>query len=406
MIDEAFDEERIIRTKFEALRPVLDERVTRLWAGAEAEALGDGGIAIVGRATGLSRTTIRAGRDELRGGATADAVVWVRRPGGGRPRIETETPEILDVLETLVDPVTRGDPESPLRWTSKSTRKLADELGAQGYSLSPQKVGQLLHARGYSLQAPQKTIEGTSHPDRNEQFEYINDRVDAFHARGAPVISVDTKKKELVGPYANGGREWQPQGAPERVRVHDFIDDTLGKVIPYGVYDLAQNTGWVNVGIDHDTPAFAVESIARWWRGMGKKTYPSVTKLLITADAGGSNSARSRAWKMELQRFADRSGLTISVSHFPPGTSKWNKIEHRLFCHITENWRGRALVDHETVVQLIGSVRTTTGLTVKARLDRRSYPAGVKVPDSEMDSICLTPADFHGEWNYTIHPRE
>ena len=406
MIDEAFDEEQIVRTKFEALRPVMDERVTRLWAGAEADALGDGGIAIVGRATGLSRTTIRAGRDELRAGATADEVVWVRRPGGGRPRIETETPEILNALDTLVDPVTRGDPESPLRWTSKSTRKLADELGAQGYVLSPQKVGQLLHARGYSLQAPQKTIEGTAHPDRNEQFEYINDRVDVFHARGAPVISVDTKKKELVGPYSNGGREWQPQGAPERVRVHDFIDDTLGKVIPYGVYDLAQNTGWVNVGVDHDTPAFAVESIARWWRSMGKKNYPSATTLLITADAGGSNSARSRAWKVELQRFADRSGLTISVSHFPPGTSKWNKIEHRLFCHITENWRGRSLVDHETVVRLIGSVRTTTGLTVKARLDRRTYPIGVKVPDTEMDSICLTPADFHGEWNYTIHPRE
>jgi hypothetical protein len=406
MIDEAIDEEQTIRTKFEALRPVMDERVTRLWAGAEADALGDGGIAIVGRATGLSRTTIRAGRDELRAGATADEVVWVRRPGSGRPRIETETPEILDVLDTLVDPVTRGDPESPLRWTSKSTRKLADELGAQGYVLSPQKVGQLLHASGYSLQATQKTIEGTSHPDRNEQFEYINDRVDTFHARGAPVISVDTKKKELVGPYANGGREWQPQGAPEPVRVHDFIDDTLGKVIPYGIYDLAQNTGWVNVGIDHDTPAFAVESIARWWRSMGKQTYSTATELLITADAGGSNSARSRAWKAELQRFADRSGLTISVSHFPPGTSKWNKIEHRLFCHITENWRGRPLVDHETVVQLIGSVRTTTGLTVKARLDRRPYPAGVKVPDAEMDSIRLIPADFHGEWNYTIHPRE
>jgi hypothetical protein len=406
MIDEAIDEEQTIRTKFEALRAVMAERVTRLWAGAEADALGAGGIAVVGRATGLSRTTIRAGRDELRAGATADEVVWVRRPGGGRPRIETETPEILDALDTLVDPVTRGDPESPLRWTSKSTRKLADELGAQGYLLSPQKVGQLLHARGFSLQATQKTIEGTSHPDRNEQFEYINDRVDAFHARHAPVISVDTKKKELVGPYANGGREWQPQGAPDRVRVHDFIDDTLGKVIPYGVYDLAQNTGWVNVGVDHDTPAFAVESIARWWRGMGKKTYPTATALLITADAGGSNSARSRAWKVELQRFADRSGLTISVSHFPPGTSKWNKIEHRLFCHITENWRGRPLVDHETVVQLIGSVRTTTGLTVKARLDRRIYPIGVKVPDAEMDSICLTPADFHGEWNYTIHPRE
>jgi hypothetical protein len=275
--DRCRDAEQDDSHEVRGLRPVLDERVTRLRAGAEADALGDGGIAIVARATGLLRTTIRAGRDELLAGATTDDVVWVRRPGSGRPRIETEAPEILDVLETLVDPVTRGDPESPLRLTSKSTRKLAEELGTQGYVLSRQKVRQLLRARGYSLQATRKTIEGTAHPDRNAQFEYINDRVDTFHARGAPVISVGTKKKELVGRYANGGREWQPQGTPERVRVHDFIDDRLGKVIPYGVYDLAQNTGWVNVGIDHDTPAFAVESIARWWRGMGKKTYPSAT---------------------------------------------------------------------------------------------------------------------------------
>jgi len=398
--------ERVVRKKFRALRRVMDERVTRLWAGAEAAALGEGGIAVVERATGLSRTTVRAGRDALQAGVRADEVVSVRRPGGGRPRIEVESPDLLEVLETLVDPVTRGDPESPLRWTSKSTRTLAAELGARGFALSPQKVGQLLHAAGYSLQATQKTIEGTAHPDRNEQFEYINTQVEGCHARGAPVISVDTKKKELLGAYANKGREWQPHGTPEPVRVHDFIDDTLGKVIPYGVYDLAQNTGWVNVGIDHDTPAFAVESIARWWRGMGTKTYPTATELFITADAGGSNSARARAWKVELQRFADRSGLTISVSHFPPGTSKWNKIEHRLFCHITQNWRGRPLVDHETVVQLIGSVRTRTGLTVKARLDRRLYPTGVKVPDADMDCLRLTPAAFHGDWNYTIHPRE
>ena len=364
-------EEHTIRAKFVALHPVMDERVTRLWAGAEAEALGDGGIAIVGRATGLSRTTIRAGREELHAGVAADDVVAVRQPGGGRPRIEDATPEIVQALEALVEPVTRGDPESPLRWTSKSTRRLAEELGTQGYPVSPQKVGQLLHASGYSLQATQKMLEGTAHPDRNDQFEYLNDRVDAFQARGAPVISVDTKKKELVGDYKNAGREWHPQGEPVAVRVHDFIDDTLGKVIPYGVYDLAQNTGWVNVGIDHDTPTFAVESIARWWRFMGKKCYPTATELFITADAGGSNSARSRSWKVELQQFADRTGLTISVSHFPPGTSKWNKIEHRLFCHITENWRGRLLVDQETVVQLIGSVRTITGLTVKAKLDRR-----------------------------------
>ena len=395
----------VVRTKFRALSPVMDERLTRLWAGAEADALGDGGIAIVERATGLSRTTIRAGRDELQAGVSPDDVIAVRRSGGGRPRLEEARPEIVDALETLVDPVTRGDPESPLRWTSKSTRTLAAELTAQGYPVSPQKVGQLLNASGYSLQAPQKTIEGTDHPDRDAQFEFINDRVDAFQGRGAPVISVDTKKKELVGAFAQGGREWQPSGDPVRVRVHDFMDDTLGKVIPYGVYDLARNTGWVSIGVDHDTPAFAVESIARWWRYMGKKTYPDARALLITADAGGSNSARARLWKVELQRFADRTGLTISVSHFPPGTSKWNKIEHRLFCHITENWRGRPLIDHEAVVQLIGSVRTTTGLTVKAKLDTRTYPLGVKVPNAEMDNLLLTRAEFHGDWNYTIHPR-
>jgi hypothetical protein len=399
------DDEITIRTKFTALRPVMDERLTRLWAGAEADALGDGGIAIVERATGLSRTTIRACRDELRAGVTPDEVVLVRRAGGGRPRLEETTPGLVEALETLVDPVTRGDPESPLRWTAKSTRTLATELTAQGYPVSPQKVGQLLATSGYSLQAAQKTIEGTSHPDRNEQFEFINDRVDGFHGRGAPVISVDTKKKELVGAFKNAGREWQPSGEPVPVRVHDFVDDTLGKVIPYGVYDVGRNTGWVNVGIDHDTPAFAVESIARWWRYMGKQTYPDAHELLITADAGGSNSARSRLWKMELQHLADRTGLAISVSHFPPGTSKWNKIEHRLFCHITENWRGRPLLDHETVVQLIGNVRTTTGLTVKAKLDTHEYPTGVRVPDAEMETLRITQATFHGEWNYTIHPR-
>jgi hypothetical protein len=399
------DHETIVRTKFLALSPVMDERLTRLWAGAEADALGDGGIAIVERATGLSRTTIRAGRDELQEGVSTGDVVAVRRPGGGRPRLEETRPEIVEALETLVDPVTRGDPESPLRWTSKSTRTLAAELTAQGYAVSPQKVGQLLNASGYSLQATQKTIEGTDHPDRDAQFAFINDQVDAFQGRGAPVISVDTKKKELVGAFANGGREWQPSGDPVRVRVHDFMDDTLGKVIPYGVYDLARNTGWVNVGVDHDTPAFAVASIARWWRYMGKKTYPDAGELFITADAGGSNSARARLWKVELQRFADRTGLTISVSHFPPGTSKWNKIEHRLFCHITENWRGRPLLDHETVVQVIGGVRTTTGLTVKAKLDTRAYPLGVKVPNTEMDNLLLTRAEFHGDWNYTLHPR-
>jgi len=343
--------EHEIRRKFEALSPVLDERVTRLWAAAEAVVLGHGGIAMVERATGLSRTTIRVGMEELRAGPSPADVVNVRRGGGGRPSIEETSPGIIPALEELVDPVTRGDPESPLRWTSKSTRKLADELGERGYEVSPQKVGQLLHASGYSLQSTNKTLEGTSHPDRNEQFEFINELVDEFHGRGAPVVSVDTKKKELVGDFTNAGREWQPAGQPVPVRVHDFIDRALGKVNPYGVYDIGRNDAWVNVGTDHDTPEFAVRSIAEWWKQMGRRAYPDATELLITADGGGSNGSRCRLWKTELQDFADRTALTISVSHCPPGTSKWNKIEHRLFCHITENWRGRPLVDHETVVQ-------------------------------------------------------
>jgi hypothetical protein len=394
-----------IRAKYQALDPVMDERIRRLWAGAEAEAYGDGGIAAVERATGLSRTTIRAGRDELREGARREDVVEVRKPGGGRRRLEDVDPGLVTALESLVDPVTRGDPESSLRWTSKSTRKLAEELGGRGHSISPQKVGQLLYAAGYSLQSTDKTLEGTSHPDRNEQFEFINDRVETYQERGAPVISVDTKKKELVGDFTNKGREWQPKGKPVPVRVHDFIDPELGKAIPYGVYDLAENSAWVSVGTDHDTPAFAVETIARWWRNMGRKVYPDTTELLITADGGGSNGYRARLWKAELQRFADGSGLTIGVSHFPPGTSKWNKVEHRLFCHITENWRGRPLVDHETVVQLIGNVRTSTGLRVRAKLDKRKYPTGIVVPDSTMADLAIIQEEFHGEWNYTIVPR-
>jgi hypothetical protein len=394
-----------IRKKFAALSPVMDERLTRLWAAAEADVLGHGGIAMVERATGMSRTTIRDGLEELRGGVSPEDVVEVRRAGGGRPSIESSHPGIVPALEALVDPVTRGDPESPLRWTSKSTRKLAEELGVQGFKVSPQKVGQMLHANGYSLQSTNKTLEGTSHPDRNAQFEFINDSVDAFHARGAPVISVDTKKKELVGDFKNAGREWQPEGQPVPVRVHDFIDPGLGKAIPYGIYDLARNDAWVNVGVDHDTPEFAVRSIAEWWKRMGRRAYPAATELLITADGGGSNGSRCRLWKTELQGFADRTGLAISVRHFPPGTSKWNKIEHRLFCHVTENWRGRPLVDHETVVRTIGSVRTAAGLIVKAGLDTREYATGIKVADEEMDRLRITHATFHGEWNYTLHSR-
>lgn len=396
-------DEAEIRRKYEALEGVMDERLRRLWAGVEAEC-SEGGIAAVERATGLSRTTIRVGRDELRNGIEANDVVNVRRPGGGRIPLEEQHPELLRTLETLVDPVTRGDPESPLRWTSKSTRKLAEELATRGYQLSPQKVGQLLNASGYSLQANHKTTEGSAHVDRDAQFEFINDRVDAMQGRGAPVISVDTKKKELVGDFKNGGREWEPKGAPVPVRVHDFIDKDLGKAIPYGVYDIGLNTAWVSVGVDHDTAEFAVESIGQWWRNMGKKAYPEATELLITADGGGSNGYRSRLWKLELQRLADRTGLTIGVSHFPPGTSKWNKIEHRLFCHITENWRGRPLVDHETIVQLIGSVRTSTGLSVKSKLDVRTYQTGITVSDAQMDQLNIVVATFHGEWNYTIKP--
>jgi hypothetical protein len=394
-----------IRLKYLALSPVLDERLRRLWAGSEAEAYGTGGIAVVERATGMSRTTIRAGRDELRAGVSPEDVVAVRKEGAGRPRLEEQDPELAVALESLVDPVTRGDPMSPLRWTSKSTRKLAEELTDQGHRVSPQKVGQMLHELGYSLQATSKKVEGAQHPDRNAQFEFINDRVDGYHASGSPVISVDTKKKELVGDFRNAGREWQPEGEPVPVRVHDFIDPELGKAIPYGVYDLAKNVGWVSVGIDHDTPEFAVESIASWWRYMGRKAYPDATQLLITADGGGSNGYRSRLWKAELQRLADRTGLIIGVSHFPPGTSKWNKIEHRLFCHITENWRGRPLVDHETIVQLIGATRTSAGLQVKAKLDERLYETGIKVSDTEMEQLRLVEDRFHGEWNYTIFPR-
>jgi hypothetical protein len=394
--------EDVIRRKYEALAPLMDERGKRCWAGIEAEMLGEGGIAIVERATGMSRTTIRAGRDELRAGLQNVEVVQVRRPGGGRPRLEELNPGLITDLESLVDPVTRGDPESPLRWTTKSTRKLAAELTERGTPISPQKVGELLFLMGYRLQAVQKTREGTEHPDRNAQFEFINDRVEAYQARNAPVISVDTKKKELVGDFANKGREWQPIGEPAPVRVHDFIDKDLGKVIPYGVYDLARNEGWVNVGIDHDTPEFAVASIRNWWSQMGRKVYENATELLITADAGGSNAYRSRVFKTELQKFADRTGLTIGVSHFPPGTSKWNKIEHRMFCHITENWRGRPLVDHETVVQLIGATRTNTGLRVRAKLDERAFPKGVEVTDEELAEVNLIREAYHGEWNYTI----
>jgi hypothetical protein len=404
-------EEERLQSKYAALGPVLDERQCRLWAAAEAEALGRGGIALVARATGITRKRIHQGLRELEelSGTTRPSSkprkVRVRRPGGGRRRLTEKDPELVRELETLVEPTTRGDPMSPLRWTCKSTEKLAAELTRRGHAVSARTVANLLKGLGYSLQGLRKTREGTAHPDRNAQFEHINRQVEAFQERGEPVISVDTKKKELIGDFKNGGREWQPQGAPEPVRVHDFVDDALGKAIPYGVYDQTQNTGWVSVGQDHDTAAFAVASIRTWWQQMGREAYPEATELLITADGGGSNSSRCRLWKTELQRFAEETGLAVTVCHFPPGTSKWNKIEHRMFCHITENWRGRPLVSRDAVIQLIGSTTTRTGLSIRAGLDAGQYPTGIKVTDDELTTVQLTRAEFHGDWNYTISPR-
>jgi hypothetical protein len=401
-----------IRAKFEALRPYLDERRRRLWAAAEAMALGHGGITAVAAATGLQRATIRVGVRELQGGPptstepgrVADAAHGVRAPGGGRKPLTTEDPTLVHDLEALVEPVTRGDPMSPLRWTCKSTRQLAAELVRQGHQVSHTTVAELLHALNYSLQATRKTKEGSDHPNRDAQFAYINEQTRAFQQRGQPVISVDCKKKELVGDFANGGREWQPAGYPEEVRVHDFLDKQLGKAIPYGVYDVAANQGWVSVGIDHETAAFAVASIRHWWQQMGHSRYLSATELLITADSGGSNGSHNRLWKTELQRLADETGLRVSVCHLPPGTSKWNVIEHRLFCHITQNWRGRPLVSLEVIVNLIGNTTTRAGLKVQAGLDTAAYPTGSKVADTELAAVQLERASFHGDWNYSIAP--
>ena len=395
----------IIAKKLEILGPHLDERQKRLWAATEAEALGRGGITAVAAATGLARGTIRAGLAEIRSGAAAaEPAARVRRPGGGRKRLETLDPGLLDALNALVEPGTRGDPQSPLRWTCKSLRQLSDELTKQGHPASPQKIAEMLHGMGYSLQATHKTLEGTDHPDRDAQFQHIAQKVEEMQRHGEPVISVDTKKKELVGDFSNAGREWQVAGQPVPVRVHDFVDADLGKAIPYGVYDLSANLGWVSVGTDHDTAAFAVEAIRRWWITMGSERYPNATKLLVTADGGGSNASRSRGWKLELQKFADEFGLEVSVSHFPPGTSKWNKIEHRMFSHITQNWRGRPLVTHEAVVNLIANTTTRTGLKINAELDPGEYPLGVKVTDAEMEALRLTRDEFHGDWNYKLCP--
>ena len=398
--------EALIQKKFAALKGSMDERMTRLWAGAEAEAIGRGGLAAVSRATGLALNTVKRGRNELRAGAKTDDLVNVRRKGGGGRKHEDRHPELLPALKRLVDPATRGDPESALRWSAKSAVVLSREMfSTHGIRVSDKTVGKLLHQLGYSLQATKKTVEGAQHPDRNAQFEHINAQAKDCIERGIPFVSVDTKKKELVGNFKNAGVEWQPLDQPELVDVHDFPSDAVGKAIPYGVYDVADNSGFVNVGTDHDTPVFAVTSIEAWWRRMGSARYRDAKEIFITADAGGSNGYRARVWKFELQRLADKLGLPIHVSHFPPGTSKWNKVEHRLFSFITMNWRGKPLRTYETVVSLIGNTTNSGGLVVKATLDRRRYPTGKKITPKEMRELSIERHHFHGDWNYTLRPR-
>ncbi len=398
-------EEAAIKRRFELVAEELNERSRRLVAASEAVAMGWGGISAVSRATGLSRKAISHGiqelqeREELSEGR-------IRRQGGGRKTTVSQEASLREDLERLVEPVTRGDPESPLRWTCKSLRKLAEELRTLGHQVSHQLVSELLHGLGYSLQANRKTREGGDHPDRDAQFAYLNAQAESFLAQGLPVVSVDAKKKELVGDFKNAGREWRPQGEPEQVRVYDFPIRVLGRATPYGVYDLGQNTGWVNVGMDHDTAAFAVESLRRWWKTVGREQYREAKRLLISADGGGSNGSRVRLWKWELQQLADETGLAITVCHLPPGTSKWNKIEHRLFAWISQNWRGKPLTSYAVILKLIAATTTEAGLTVQSQLDTNTYPAGRKVSDEEMATLSILPHTFHGEWNYTIRPRE
>ena len=398
-----------LQQKYKSLNPIMDERMRRQWAATEALSIGRGGVTAVAIATGMSRNTVDAGIREIRTRENnTDSRLEskrIRREGGGRKTITESDPNIWEHLESLVEPLTRGDPESPLRWTCRSTRNLAEELQEQGHQVGDRTVAMWLNQAGYSLQSNRKIREGGSHPDRNAQFEYINAQVKVFQKRGQPVISVDTKKKELVGKFRNGGREWHRQGEPEEVLVHDFQDPAMGKAIPYGVYDLTLNQGWVSVGIDHDTARFAAEAIRRWWQKMGRKRYPNARQLLITADGGGSNGSRCRLWKVALQTLSDKLGLELCMCHFPPGTSKWNKIEHRLFCHITQNWRGKPLISHEVIVNLIANTSTRAGLHVQAELDTRSYETGVKVTDDELATIKIKRAKFHGDWNYTIPPR-
>jgi transposase len=396
-----------LREKYAALAPLLDERRRRLWAAAEAQALGRGGQTLLAKVTSLSRSTLYRGHQELaqRSDRAALGAPRVRAPGGGRKPLTDHQPLLPQALEALVEPTSRGDPQSPLRWTCKSVRCLAAELHGQGYRIGRQKVAELLHELGYSLQANRKTKEGAAHPDRNAQFEYLNAQVQEFQARGQPVVSVDTKKKELIGEFKNGGREWGPHGEPTDVLVHDFADPALGKAIPYGVYDLTANAGWVSIGIDHDTAEFAVETLRRWWRYLGSPLYPQATTLLITADGGGSNGSRRRLWKVALQRLADELGMGITVCHFPPGTSKWNKIEHRMFSHISLNWRGQPLTSLDVIVNLIAHTTTQQGLYIEAALDTNPYPTGIVVSDQELAAVSLQRANFHGDWNYTITPR-
>jgi hypothetical protein len=394
-----------IKVRYEAMRPFLDERGRRRFAAAEALAAGRGGILAVCEATGIARSTIGHGLRELRVEGADFPVGGVRRKGAGRPTLIQKRPTLLSDLESLVSPATRGDPQSPLRWTSKSLRKLATALCGMGHQIGYDTVATLLKSMGYSLQANRKTLEGSSHVDRDAQFQHISDKVAAAIAAGQPVISVDTKKKELVGPFKTAGQEYQPVGSPEPVRVHDFVDRDLGRAAPYGVYDVADDKGWVSVGIDHDTAAFAVNAIRSWWSQMGRTRYPGAHTLTITADGGGSNGSRVRLWKVELQKLADELGLIIAVHHLPPGTSKWNKIEHRLFSYISRNWRGRPLVDYRTIVELIGATTSTTGLTVRCVLDENLYPAGIKITDAQMQALKLVRDPFHGEWNYALKPR-
>lgn len=397
-------EEEAIKHRYELVAGNLNERSRRLLAASEAMVLGRGGISAVSRATGLSRQVISNGIKELQDKERIEEG-RIRRKGGGRKKAVSKDPSLQEDLERLLEPVTRGDPEAPLLWTSKSVRRLAQELRKQGHQVSHQLVSELLQTWGYSLQANRKTREGGEHVDRNAQFDYLNTQAKACLAEGEPVISVDAKKKELVGDFKNPGREWHPKGEPEEVRVYDFPIEGQGRVTPYGIYDQARNSGWVNVGIDHDTAEFAVESLRRWWNQVGREQYPHATRLLITADGGGSNGSRVRLWKWEVQHLADETGLQITVCHFPPGTSKWNKIEHRLFSFISQNWRGKPLVTYEVILKLIAATRTSTGLTVESQLDTNDYPSGRKISDEQMQTLSIQRHDFHGEWNYTILPR-